>query len=404
MRSSAARPGTVSASIAAAPDELVVVVTDDGRGMQPRPDSPGLGLGLPTIARLTSAMDMHERPGGGTVITMTFAAPGVSGPAFARRADDLLDGVARAVEGAWPEGVEGLVDLLVPELADACALDVLDHAGRPERFAGRVDGPDGARQSAWLAALRPRTDAPQSATRQALDDGGVHVVELTRDHIARITAGPEDAAQMAATGIQWWIVIPMKADQRRVGLLHFGFRPLRGRPPEALVELLRAVADRAASALVTTQLISELSRTRRRFERILAVLGEAVTVQDAAGRMVYANEAAARLLGAASPDEVVGTDGAALAARFDITDRRRGRGALRGPAVEPPAGGPGRAAAADALGAPRERARALAADEGDAARGRRAARGQHHRGRHGDHRCPAARRLTRDGFVTERSY
>ncbi len=29
---------------------------------------------------------MHERPGGGTVITMTFAAPGVSGPAFARRA------------------------------------------------------------------------------------------------------------------------------------------------------------------------------------------------------------------------------------------------------------------------------------------------------------------------------
>ena len=207
----------------------------------------------------------------------------------------------------------------MPELADACALDVLDHAGRPERFAGRVDGPDGARQSAWLAALRPRTDSPQSATRQALDDGGVHVVELTRDHIARITAGPEDAAQMAATGIQWWIVIPMKADQRRVGLLHFGFRPLRGRPPETLVELLRAVADRAASALVTTQLISELSRTRRRFERILAVLGEAVTVQDAAGRMVYANDAAARLLGAASPDEVVGTDGAALAARFDIT-------------------------------------------------------------------------------------
>src|SRR4051812_32443015 len=74
-------PGMVRARIEAAPDELVVVVTDDGRGMQPRADSPGLGLGLPTIASLTTSMDMHAPPDGGTVITMTFAAPGVRGPA-----------------------------------------------------------------------------------------------------------------------------------------------------------------------------------------------------------------------------------------------------------------------------------------------------------------------------------
>ncbi len=74
-------PGSVWTRIEAAPDELVVVVTDDGRGMQPRADSPGLGLGLPTIASLTTAMDMHAPPGGGTVITMTFAAPGVRGAA-----------------------------------------------------------------------------------------------------------------------------------------------------------------------------------------------------------------------------------------------------------------------------------------------------------------------------------
>ena len=74
-------PGSVWTRIEAAPDELVVVVTDNGRGMQPRADSPGLGLGLPTIASLTTAMDMHAPPGGGTVMTMTFAAPGVRGPA-----------------------------------------------------------------------------------------------------------------------------------------------------------------------------------------------------------------------------------------------------------------------------------------------------------------------------------
>src|SRR5690349_2829215 len=207
-------PGLVRTLIQAAANELVVTVTDNGRGMQPRADSPGLGLGLPTIASLTTAMDMHAAPGGGTVITMTFAAPGVKGPArTGARETELLEAVARIVEGTWPgEGVERLVDLLVPELADACALDVLDAAGRPQRFAGRIDGPDGAAQSAWLAALKPRTDAAQSAARQAMDDGALHVVELTSEHIARITSSSEDAEQMAATGIHWWIVVPLAAD------------------------------------------------------------------------------------------------------------------------------------------------------------------------------------------------
>jgi PAS domain S-box-containing protein len=314
--------GSVRTLIQAAPDELVVVVTDDGRGMQPRTDSPGLGLGLPTIASLTTAMDMHSPPGGGTVITMTFAAPGVQGPARrAPRDAELLDEVARTVEGTWPgEGVERLVDLLVPGLADACALDVIDIDGHPQRFAGRIDGPDGARQSAWLTGLKPRTDAPQSAARQAIDDGGLHVVELTREHIARITSSDEDAELMAATGIHWWIVIPLIADGRKHGLLHFGLRPGRGEPTKDLLGLLRAVGERAGRALVTTQLITDLRRTRRRFERILDVLGEAVTVQDVSGRMVYANEAAARLLGSATAAELLSEAGVELAARFDIFD------------------------------------------------------------------------------------
>ena len=194
----------------------------------------------------------------------------------------------------------------------------MDAAGRPQRFAGRIDGPDGAAQSAWLAALKPRTDAPQSAARQAMDDGGPHVVELTREHIARITNTDEDAEQMAATGIHWWIVIPLAADGRRLGLLHFGLRPARGEPAPVLVDLFRAVGDRAARALVTTQLISDLRRTRERFQRILEVLGEAVTVQDATGRMVYANAAAARLVGCQTAEELLATPAEELAERFDM--------------------------------------------------------------------------------------
>jgi PAS domain S-box-containing protein len=312
----------VRTAIQAGAGELVVTVVDDGRGMQPRADSPGLGLGLPTIASLTTSMDMHAPPGGGTALTMTFAAPGVHGPArTAAREAELLDQVARTVEGTWPgEGVDRLVDLVVPELADACALDAMDALGQPQRFAGRIEGPDGARQSAWLASLKPRTDAPQSAARRALDDGGVHVSELTPEHIARITFSDEDARQMQATGVRWWVAVPLNADGRRLGLLGFGLRGERGAPTKEQLELFRAVGDHAARALLTTQLITDLRRTRERFARILEVLGEAVTVQAADGRMVYANTAAARLVGCATPEELLATPATELTDRFEITD------------------------------------------------------------------------------------
>ena len=350
-------PGTIRTSIQAGPDELIVTVTDDGRGMQPRADSPGLGLGLPTIASLTTSMDMHAPPGGGTAITMTFAAPGVHGPVrAASRAPELLEQVTRTVDGTWPgEGVERLVDLLVPDLADACALDAMDASGQPQRFAGRIDGPDGARQSAWLASLKPRTDAPQSAARQALDDGGVHVSELTREHIARITFSTEDAEQMEATGVRWWVAVPLNADGRRLGLLGFGLRSERGEPSAELLELYRAVGDRAARALLTTQLISDLRRTRERFARHPR---GARRGRDRAGRgradgvRQHGRGAARRLRDAGGAARHV-RDRADRALRDHR--RRRQPGRLRGPARRPAAGRARRAAAADPLAPPRVR-------------------------------------------------
>jgi serine/threonine-protein kinase RsbW len=297
-------PGVVRVGCATGADELTVTVTDNGRGMQPRADSPGLGLGLPTIGRLAALIDLREPPGGGTELSMTFSTPGVRGPVRIERAafeeNELLDAVARTAQGAWPgEGVERLVDLLVPKLADACAVDVIDAAGYPERFAGRIDGSED--WSRWLSSLRPRADAARSATQATLADGEPHVSELTLDLIERITTNAEDASTMAATGIRWWVVVPLQEAGRLLGLLHFGLLPARGRPPDQLVALMHAVGERAAAGLAHTQLLTELQRTRHRFERILDVLGEAVIVRDADSRLVYANEAAARQFGVATP-------------------------------------------------------------------------------------------------------
>jgi len=51
---------------------LRVVVSDEGRGMVPRLDSPGIGFGLPIIAQVAEAFELRRAHGAGTEICMRF--------------------------------------------------------------------------------------------------------------------------------------------------------------------------------------------------------------------------------------------------------------------------------------------------------------------------------------------
>ncbi len=63
-------------------DGVRVLVTDWGLGMRPRPDSPGLGLGLPVIAQLTTSLEVRTGEGdSGTTVVMVFGAVRREAPA-----------------------------------------------------------------------------------------------------------------------------------------------------------------------------------------------------------------------------------------------------------------------------------------------------------------------------------
>ena len=55
--------------------EFFVVVCDEGIGMAPRTDSPGLGLGLGLIAGLAKRLEIGSRQPAGATVTMVFGAP-----------------------------------------------------------------------------------------------------------------------------------------------------------------------------------------------------------------------------------------------------------------------------------------------------------------------------------------
>ncbi len=72
------RPGPVRLRAWLDEDVLMVEVSDDGAGMMPRLDSPGLGVGLPFIADTADSLDIGSSPAGGAELRMTF---GYSPPA-----------------------------------------------------------------------------------------------------------------------------------------------------------------------------------------------------------------------------------------------------------------------------------------------------------------------------------
>lgn len=64
--------GPMEVRAALADRELSIVVRDEGRGVVPRADSPGLGLGLPLIATLTESLELGTGDDAATEVRMTF--------------------------------------------------------------------------------------------------------------------------------------------------------------------------------------------------------------------------------------------------------------------------------------------------------------------------------------------
>jgi serine phosphatase RsbU (regulator of sigma subunit)/PAS domain-containing protein len=112
------------------------------------------------------------------------------------------------------------------------------------------------------------------------------------------------------------IETPLRARGHRIGTLAIA----DGRGGADSREFLRVFAGRVALALDNTGLSAELVTVEQQLEAILENLGEAVTVQDRSGRLVFANTAAAELLDAGSVEELLATPPQDLVERFSTVN------------------------------------------------------------------------------------
>jgi PAS domain S-box-containing protein len=170
--------------------------------------------------------------------------------------------------------LQDVARVVVGRLSDWCTIDVVDDDGRARRAAAAHAVPA---EQARLQAAPPRTP-------DATDDLGPGCV-----------------------------LVPLQARGRTLGALAFG-SATGERHAEEDIPLARELAARCAAAIDNARLYRELGHSedelRRSSDELGAILdgvADSVVARDAAGRVVYANEAAAELFGVGSAADLRGT-------------------------------------------------------------------------------------------------
>ncbi|HZH25306.1 MAG TPA: SpoIIE family protein phosphatase [Solirubrobacteraceae bacterium] len=263
-----------------------------------------------------------------------------------RRQLRLLADAARITDGAADidEALRRLVDLLVPDFADAAWIDVLEPGGGVRRLAARVDGPHREELEDWLRARGAAQRAEHSPTTRVLRGEGSQLAELDEQLGDAIVHDEEDRRLLGLSQMRWTMALPLAPSGGPLGALGLGVGRSGRRYGPAELAFAELLVGRAGLALANTQLVSRLTATQRRLDGIFSALADAVTVQGADGRIEYANPAAAALLGLPSVHAVLTAEPADLIGRFEIhhpdgrpvgEDELPGARVLRGERPEP---------------------------------------------------------------------
>jgi PAS domain S-box-containing protein len=206
--------------------------------------------------------------------------------------------------------------LIVGGFADLCIVDAVHQDGL-RRLAVRFAGPGMAEQEEGLRARDP-TLPGKPGSGETVQTGSPELLQDVTDDVLRAAAHDKaDLALLRSVRYRSMIIVPLSARGRTLGALSLAVTERSGRR-YAPVDLryVEVLAGRVALALDNAGLFIELQTMEAQLTAVLGSLTEAVTVRGAQGGLIYANQAAAHLLGFESPQALLATPTRAIAERY----------------------------------------------------------------------------------------
>jgi PAS domain S-box-containing protein len=150
--------------------------------------------------------------------------------------------------------------------------------------------------------------------------GEPQLVAPVTDELIRAGAYDErDVAMLRSLRMRASVVVPLVARGRPLGALSLVVTDQsRRRYRTADLEFVRVLSGRVALALDNAGLYTELQTAEAQLTAALGGLAEAVTIQNPHGNLIYANQAAADILGAETPQQVLEQPADALVGRYEM--------------------------------------------------------------------------------------
>lgn len=217
-----------------------------------------------------------------------------------------------------------VAELTVPSLADLCTIDLLARDGSIAEAAVVASQRGIASELEALRASNPLDPNGEHPVARVIRSGRPELRAVMDNSLLRSFAGGAAHARfMVEHRYRSAAVAPLLSRGRTLGAL--STLRLGDSDPytEADLGLISELARRAALAIDNARIFSDLQRIEQRLEAVLVNLTEAVTLLDESGNVVFANDAAAALVGATSAAELMSERGA-VAERLQLRDEDGG--------------------------------------------------------------------------------
>ena len=248
--------------------------------------------------------------------------------------------------------------LAVPHLADWCAVDVLEEDGGTRRLAVEHQDPAKVALALELRERYPSLPGAEGGVARVLETGRPEFYSEVSGEMLEAAAHDEEHLRMLREiGFTSAIVVPMIARGKTLGALTLVTAESGRRYRKADLDVAEELARRAALAVDNSRLydaaqqeIAERERAEEdlrdfgeQLEIILRGVADGITAQDPSGELIYANEAAARIVGYPTSEALIKAPVREVMQRFTVADETGrplsledlpGRKALQGESAE----------------------------------------------------------------------
>ncbi len=232
----------------------------------------------------------------------------------------LLDRIGAIADGSLSlaDTLDRAVSLIAPAAADIAIIDAI-HKGEVTRAAVRVRGrPDWPAIETTLRSRDPSTPFWLRDPEFGIPPVPQFLPAVTDAQVEMLGHGGEDTEFMRSLGMRSVIIVPLIARRRLLGTLTVVVAWSRRRYGRDDLIFVKTLSGRLALALDNAGLFSDLESVERRMDAVMDRIPEAVTVHEANGSLVFANQAAADLIGMHDADEVLAADADARVARYEL--------------------------------------------------------------------------------------